>query len=233
MTLSTPTEGAQIRYTTDGTTPSATVGTELASGGSLVVDRTTTIKAVAYKTGWSDSVVVSAIYTLQVSPLTLTPPAGTYFAGQTVTLATPTEGALIRYTTDGTTPSATVGTELASGGTVNVDRTMTIKAVAYKPGWRDSLVASSLYTMRAAAPVYSPIAGIYTGAQQVTLTTTTPGAAIRYTLDGTTPSRTVGIPAVSGDAVTVSLSGTLRAIAYIEAGGWSDSTMTSGIYTIR
>jgi hypothetical protein len=209
------------------------VGTELASGGTVSVDRTTTIKAVAYKAGWSDSTVVSAIYTLQVSALTLSPPAGTYYAGQTVTLATPTPGALIRYTTDGTTPSATVGTELASGGTVSVDRTMTIKAVAYKPGWRDSLVASALYTMRVAAPVYSPAAGIYTGAQQVTLTTATPGAAIRYTLDGTMPSRTVGIPAVSGDAVNVSLSGTLRAIAYMESGGWSDSALTSGVYTIR
>ena len=48
--------------------------------------------------------MTSALYTLKVSPLTLTPTTGIYSAGQTVTLATPTEGAQIRYTTDGTTP---------------------------------------------------------------------------------------------------------------------------------
>ena len=77
-----------------------------------------TLKAIAYRPGWSDTLVASAVYTLKVSPLTLTPAAGTYSAGQTVTLATPTEGAQIRYTTDGTAPSATVGTLLASGESV-------------------------------------------------------------------------------------------------------------------
>src|SRR4051812_29590828 len=41
---------------------------------------------------------------------TFTPAAGTYTTTQTVTIATTTSGASIRYTTDGSTPSATVGT---------------------------------------------------------------------------------------------------------------------------
>ena len=112
VALSTPTEGAQIRYTTDGTAPSATVGTLLGSGETVSVDRTTTIRAVAYKPGWTDA-TVSSVYSFKVSSLTLMPPAGIYYSGQVVTLATPTEGAFIRYTTDGTTPSATAGTLLA------------------------------------------------------------------------------------------------------------------------
>lgn len=47
-----------------------------------------------------------------------------------------------------------------------------------------------------AAPVFDPPNGIITGAitQNVTLTTSTPGATIRYTTDGTEPTETTGTP---------------------------------------
>ena len=173
VTLSTPTEGAQIRYTTDGTTPSATVGTVLASGGTVSVDRTTTIKSIAYKPGWADTLVTTSVYTLKVTALVLTPPAGTYYAGQTVAIATPTEGAQIRYTTDGTTPSSTVGTLLASGETVSVDRTTTIKAVAFKPGWSDTTVVSAVYALKVSVLKLTPAPGTYYGAQTVAISTPT------------------------------------------------------------
>ena len=40
----------------------------------------------------------------------------------------------------------------------------------------------------AALPVFNPPAGTYTGAQQVTITDATPGAAIYYTTNGTPPT---------------------------------------------
>jgi hypothetical protein len=43
-------------------------------------------------------------------------------------------------------------------------------------------------TETAAAPTANPPAGTYTGTQNVTLATTTAGAAIRYTLNGTEPT---------------------------------------------
>ena len=43
-----------------------------------------------------------------------------------------------------------------------------------------------------AAPTFSPAAGTYTSAQTVTISTTTSGASIRYTTDGSTPSETAG-----------------------------------------
>ena len=42
-----------------------------------------------------------------------------------------------------------------------------------------------------APPVFSPVPGSYTSAQNVTITSATSGATIRYTTNGTTPSRTV------------------------------------------
>jgi len=62
VTITTSTEGAQIRYTTDSSVPSSTSGTLYAEP--LQVSATTTIRAIAYKTGWNDSPVASATFTI-------------------------------------------------------------------------------------------------------------------------------------------------------------------------
>lgn len=65
-----------------------------------------------------------------------------------------------------------------------------------------------------AAPVASVPGGSYDGAQNVTLSTSTTGATIRYTTDGTTPSETNGV--IYAKAISVSGNTGLRAIAYKE-----------------
>jgi hypothetical protein len=64
VTITCPTAGATIRYTTDGTTPtSAGHGTVIASGDSCTLTPgTTVLKAIAYKGGSTDSSVVSGTY---------------------------------------------------------------------------------------------------------------------------------------------------------------------------
>jgi Chitobiase/beta-hexosaminidase C-terminal domain len=71
-----------------------------------------------------------------------------------VTIATATEGAYLRYTLDGSTPTGGTsgnGTEItASSGTVSVEfglgaRGTTLKAIAYKAGLADSLIAVGNY----------------------------------------------------------------------------------------
>jgi 6-phosphogluconolactonase len=49
------------------------------------------------------------------------PTAGSYSAAQTITITTSTSGATIRYTTDGSTPTDTVGTVYAAPAWVAVD----------------------------------------------------------------------------------------------------------------
>jgi hypothetical protein len=77
-------------------------------------------------------------------------------------------------------------------------------------------------------PTFSVPGGSYTSAQTVVISTTTSGATIRYTLDGSTPSETNGT--VYSGPVTVASSLTLQAIAYLS--GWNDSLVASAIYTI-
>ena len=79
-----------------------------------------------------------------------------------------------------------------------------------------------------AVPAISPAGGTFSSAQSVTISTTTAGASIRYTTDGSTPSSTVG--AVYSGPVSVSSSLTLKAIAY--ASGMNNSSVTTATYTI-
>ena len=62
VTITTATSGASIRYTTDGSTPSETAGTLYS--GPITVSSTTTIHAIAYESGMTDSLVASATYTI-------------------------------------------------------------------------------------------------------------------------------------------------------------------------
>src|SRR5580700_8743287 len=77
---------------------------------------------------------------------TFSPGGGTYTSSQSVTITSATSGALIRYTTDGSTPSETAGT-LYSGTAVSIGSTTTLNAIAYETGFTDSAVTSGTYTI--------------------------------------------------------------------------------------
>ena len=225
VTISTVTSGASIRYTTNGTTPSSTVGTVYSSAVSITA--TATLQAIAYETGFTNSAVASGVYTIQCATPTYSPAAGTYNNAQTVTISTATGGATIRYTTNGTTPSSTVGTVYSSA--VSITASSTLQAIAYKTSLTNSAVASGVYTLQCVTPTFNPAAGAYGPAQTVTISTTTSGASIRYTTNGTTPSSTVGT--VYSSAVSISATSTLEAIAYET--GYTNSSVATGVYTIN
>jgi hypothetical protein len=60
VSISDATAGVTIYYTTNGTTPT-TSSTKYT--GSILVASTTTLKAIAVRTGWSPSAVATATYT--------------------------------------------------------------------------------------------------------------------------------------------------------------------------
>ncbi|HTB80041.1 MAG TPA: chitobiase/beta-hexosaminidase C-terminal domain-containing protein [Opitutaceae bacterium] len=148
VTITSATSGANIRYTTDGSTPSETAGT-IYSGSPVAISTHTVLQAIAYKSGMTDSTVTSATYDFegpQAASPTFSPPAGTYATGQNVAISTITLGATIRYTTDGSTPSETVGT-IYAGTPVNISATATLRAIAYETGFTDSPITAGTYTI--------------------------------------------------------------------------------------
>ena len=68
---------------------------------------------------------------------------GFYSAPVQVALTCATEGANIRYTTNGTTPTATTGFQYA--GPIPIQRTTTLRAAAFRNGWRPSQVITHTY----------------------------------------------------------------------------------------
>jgi pullulanase len=233
VTLASTTAGASIRYTTDGSTPTSTTGTLYTAP--VTVSSNLVIRAIAFASGMTDSTVSSASYTIsttvQAAAPTFNPPAGTYSTTQNVTLASTTAGVSIRYTLDGSTPTTTTGTLYTAP--VTVSSSLTLRAIAFASGLTTSAVSQAAYTItpvaQAAAPTFTPPAGTYTGAQSVTLASTTAGASIRYTTDGSTPTSTTGT--LYAAPVTVSSSLTLRAIAF--ASGTTSSTVSAAAYTIN
>ncbi len=226
VTIASTTLGTSIHYTTDGTTtPSSTVGTLYS--GPVSITTTTTLKAIAYRSGWTSSSVKTAVYKYPCGTPSFDPAAGTHNNDVSVTISTSTAGAAIRYTTDGTTtPSSTVGTIYSTA--VSITTTTTLKAIAYKTGWDNSAVASGTYTMQAATPTVSPNGATDTSAQTVTLSTATTAASIRYTTDGSTPSSTNGT--LYSASFTLAGCTTLRAIAYKNL--YSNSTVRSAVFHI-
>jgi len=81
---------------------------------------------------------------------------------------------------------------------------------------------------QAAAPVFSPAAGTYAGTQNVSITSSTGGASIRYTTDNSTPSETAGT--LYSGPVNIVTTTTLKGIAFET--GFTDSNITTGLYTI-
>ena len=87
VTISTATSGASIRYTTDGSTPSSTLGTVYT--GAVTLSSTTTLKAITYKSGMTDSSVTTAVFTITTAPvinITPDPLAHSMFPGTTATV---------------------------------------------------------------------------------------------------------------------------------------------------
>ncbi|MCQ2458305.1 MAG: chitobiase/beta-hexosaminidase C-terminal domain-containing protein, partial [Clostridia bacterium] len=90
------------------------------------------------------------------------------------------------------------------------------------------LTATYTITGTVATPVASPSAGTYTTAQTVTLSTTTEGATIYYTTDGTTP--TANSTRYTA-AISVAENTVIKAIAIMDH--WTASDVLEASYTIN
>jgi hypothetical protein len=155
---------------------------------------------------------------------------GTYLGTQTVTLSDATSGAAIFYTTNGSSPATTAGgSTLAYSGALTITSTQTIKAIAKSSTLAASAVSSASYTIQqqATAPIFSPAPGTYAAAQTITVSSPTQGAAIYYTLDGSTPTTSSTLYA---SPLSVTTSKTIKAIAVVS--GYFNSSVSTAVYNI-
>jgi hypothetical protein len=79
-----------------------------------------------------------------VATPTFSPASGTFPNAQSVTIATATAGASIRFTLDGSTPSAN---STLFTGPINIASSTTVNAIGVKAGLTSSAVASASYTI--------------------------------------------------------------------------------------
>lgn len=144
---------------------------------------------------------VSSACPLLVGKPVLSPAGGVYTSAQAVSLSLPTtpapvSGTQIYYTLDGSAP--TTASRKYSGTPIAVNSAMTINAIAVQPNLMQSRTASSSYDIKSAcqvqnncavaSPTFSHAAGTYNTVIGVSLLSSTPGATIHYTLDGSTPT---------------------------------------------
>ncbi|MGC4000224.1 MAG: chitobiase/beta-hexosaminidase C-terminal domain-containing protein [Anaeromyxobacter sp.] len=179
--------------------------------------------------GTNPFITAGAVATPTTAAPDFYPASGSYGTAQSVQILDATPGAVIYYTLDGSTP--TTGSTVYSGP-ITVSGSTILTAMAVASGLGQSGVSSSTYIVgapppRAAAPYFTPAAGVYATAQSVAIASVTPGAVIYYTTDGTAPSTA---STRYSAPVPVSASTTLRAIAL--ASGYAQSLEASGRFVI-
>jgi uncharacterized repeat protein (TIGR03803 family) len=196
----------------------------------------------------SNAITFAPFTLVPVATPVFSPAAGVYSHSQSVTITSATSGASIVYTTDGSIPTVSGGTITHGAlysGPITVGDT-TLSAIAFANGYSNSAVAIGGYslqtavilpaTTQAAAPTFSLAPGTYSSVQSTTISSTTSGATIIYTTDGSTPTENNGTPTGTGttlsNGASVSVSSTMILKAIAHATGDTDSTVASAIYTI-
>ncbi len=143
LTMTSATPNATIYYTTDGSAPSTASSIY---SGPVTLTVTTTINAMAIASGSIQSSDTTAAYVVasQTAPPNFTPSPGSYISAQSVTLTDDTTGAVIYYTTNGTTPTHSSAVYTSP---IAVSSTTTIRAIASSAGLSDSAVVNGTFTI--------------------------------------------------------------------------------------
>jgi hypothetical protein len=180
VSIATPTDGAAIHYTLDGSKPDA-------SGklydGPFTLRATTVVSAVAIKEGMQNSEVETRVFT-RITTDTLAmpkavPPGGFFADTVTVTLLPPEPGATLYYTLDG-------GNLKPYEGPLVIREPSTLRAFAIL-GSVISDTASWTFSRRVEPPAILPSGRKFPDTVRISLTSRIPGAAIHFTLDGREP----------------------------------------------
>ncbi|GAB1468262.1 hypothetical protein MASR2M64_09750 [Candidatus Cloacimonadota bacterium] len=162
----------------------------------------------------------------QIATPMFSPSGGTYDEPINVLISCSTSGVNIRYTTDGTDPTNESQTY---SGFVQIAASCTLKAKAFKSGWISSTVQTADYIYTTVArPSISPSGGIFNAPRTATISCTTSGALIRYTVDGSDP---IATSTLYSAPIQINSSTTLKCRAFLE--GKPPSAVTTAVFTMQ
>jgi hypothetical protein len=212
FTLTYPIEDntVEIRYTTDGSTP--TKSSTLYEDPFVTDPETTQVKVTAFKKSIANIQSATVTYNLPKLPI---PTYDIDQAESKFILNHSIAGSTIRYTIDETPPTATTGTEYSAPFTVSSGTT--VKAIAVKNGYTQSDVMTHQVN-KVATPVFTN-----TG-RSLIITCPTNGATIHYTTDGNDPT---GESTVYSIPLTDVSGKTVKAIA-TQTGSFDSEMASSG-----
>jgi LruC domain-containing protein len=222
VTLSCSTSGATIYYTTDGNDPT-TSSTKYT--GPFTLTESATVKVKAFKIGATPSAVAKAEFKISIAAPTISPNGGSFETEVTLTLSCSTSGVSIYYTTDSSEPTTS---SIKYTGPFKLTESATVKAKAFKPGTTPSGIAKVVFNIFVAIPAITPNGGTFTDPVKVTIASSTPGASIYYTTDGTEPGTS---STMYNDAFTLIRTTTVKAKAYKK--GLTPSKTATAKFTMK
>ena len=216
-TLSCATSGAVIRYTTDGSDVSTS---SMLYSGPISIASSMTIKAKAYLFG-TEGIASSGTYVIDPDLFTVT------------ATGSGTNGAITPSKRDvGSGATATFEVTPAAGYQIikieGCGASSTISPFVTPPISADCQVSATFSPLPSVVvPVFSPNGGTHNGAVPVCLSTTTSGAEIRYSIDGSDVTKTSPLYA---DCFPLEGSATVKAKAFKT--GMTGSAQSSAVFSI-
>lgn len=234
VSIACATPGAEIRYTSDGTEPTATSALYATP---ITLTTTTTLKAKAFKSYWADSETATGLYTVVYEPVLTVSATALEFSDSQLTQTFTVSGAHLTDAIAITSSSTHFTVSPATISDPNSNTTVTVTFDGTEPATGTLTVTSGTLTHTIAlngtvalpAPVFSPASGASDTLIVVTLNCDNASAQIRYTMDGTTPDAT---STLYSSAITLNTVGqyTIKAIAMLS--GWANSEVVTATYTI-
>jgi hypothetical protein len=230
--ISTLTDKAVIRCTTDGTAPTNAGPSISPQWSDHPINGDVSLRAVGFKYGYKPTAEIKLDYKFEVALPKLTPAA-------TVTTNNPvkvsfecgTTNADLIWTIDGSEPALNNG--LRYDGTpffLTTNGLLSLKA--FKTGYKDSLMVTNLFSYKAATPVVSPSGATANNSVRVTMSSDTRNADIYYTSDGSLPGPSNSASKLYGNAAfDLEQTGTLTARAFYQ--GFVPSDLSTNAFTLK